>query len=206
MQSLAKSSTSFTRKNAEDGRVTSAAKTGFTRLFRHAVEEGLHQEVEGWSIPLGEPDLWQQCSHLMMSCLCTFDFRAFITVHFNHDKVTHQYVSDIIGHSRGRETISQLVNGFFLERTNVISGFLKRELTNQYLHLGVSAPDILSRNAIKHHQHLHHSFNIFLAASHLGSGINFPCGFYLSPFGVLDYAYAEQSNTEKVETGSFEFF
>ena len=206
MKSLVKSSINFAHENVEGGEVTPAAETGFTNLFEHSVEEALNQETEGWSIEEGEPDLWKQSSHLMMSCLCAFNFRAFATIHFNHDKPTHHYVTNLIGHGGGEESVDELVNGFFLERTNLVVGFVKRELGKKYLHLGVSAPDILSRDAIKHHQTLNHSLNIFLAASHLGSGINFPCGLYLSPYGVLDYSYSREHDHEELDTGSLEFF
>ncbi|MBI5751107.1 MAG: hypothetical protein HZA59_03030 [Hydrogenophilales bacterium] len=186
--------------------ISQRAKTGFENLLHRCLEESLRTEVHpAWQMqPVAEPDDIR-VQRFMMLTLSSYDFRLMLLLHFSCEEASMKYVADSLTLGAAELPLSRYCD-YIAEIGNNFCGALKRELVQYFPHLGMSTPNQLGRESLKHVKSwpIDHDMHIKAQSE---EGAEFYGSLYVSSFGELDFDLVQQpKNEESVEMGTLELF
>jgi hypothetical protein len=186
--------------------ISPRAKTGFENLLHRCLEESLRTEAHAaWQLePGAEPDDIK-VQRFMMLTVSSYDFRLMVLLHFSCDEASMKYVADSLKLGAAELPLTRYYD-FIAEVGNNFCGAFKRELGHYFPHLGMSTPNQLGRESLKHVKSWPIDHEIHIKA-HSEEGAEFCGSLYVSSFGELDFDLVQQSKSEEiVEMGALELF
>ncbi len=186
--------------------ISQRAKNGFEKLLHRCLEESLRTDAHpAWQMqPVTEPEDMKVQRFIMLT-VSSYDFRLMVLLHFSCDEVSTKYVADSLRLGSAELTMTRF-HDFLAEVGNNYCGTFKRELGQYFPHLGMSTPNQLGRESLKHVKSwpIDHEVHVKAQAE---EGAEFYGSLYVSSFGELDFDLVQQSENEaKEEMGALELF
>jgi len=129
-------------------------------------------------------------------------FRILVCMHFNLDDRLVQLVTSGLNEKSTNLEKSKIYD-YLSEVGNVFCGALKRELQKAVPSLGMSTPNILSKDSLKYVDSLKVDIE-GKSVINSDSGVLFYASYYLSAYGDLDYTSSMVE--ESVDSGELELF
>jgi hypothetical protein len=194
--------------------ITERAKMSFDTIFPRCMEEALSSDAhQNWDIQaVSEKDI--TAKQFIMLTVSSYEFRLIVLFHFSSDATSRQYVLDVLNkYAKDNEkvlstdlTVSKYYD-FLSELGNLMCGVLKREIFQFYPHLGLSTPNILTKDSQQYVNGSPIDHAIHMKAS-TDDDIEFYGSIYVSSSGTLDFdpAAAINKSAEVVDTGALELF
>lgn len=186
--------------------ISQRAKTGFENLLQGCLEESLRtEEHPTWQMqPAAEPNDTGVLRFILLT-VSSYDFRLMVLLHFSCDAASTKYVADRLKLGCAELPLTRYYD-FLAEIGNNFCGAFKRELGQYFPHLGMSTPNQLGRESLKHVKSWPIDHEVHIKA-HAEEGAEFYGSLYVSSFGELDFDLVRQTKTEEtVEMGALELF
>ena len=131
-------------------------------------------------------------------------FRIIVLVHFTNNESSRSFVSDALKIGQNGMSDLQLYD-FLGELGNSFCGALKRDLGKTVPHLGMSTPNVLSKDCLKYMQSLKIDHEMH-ASAEVDGNILFCASAYLSADQALHYEIKSNHEQEETDSGELEFF
>jgi hypothetical protein len=131
-------------------------------------------------------------------------FRILIFLHYKNDEQLKKILLQALNEKQTNLEQSKVYD-YLCEVGNVFCGALKREVQKAVASLGMSTPNILSREAINYVQETRIDLQGFAGVSKQGSP-TFYASYYLSAYGDLEYSSDSTVIEDEVDSGELEFF
>ncbi len=186
--------------------ISQRAKSGFENLLHRCLEESLRTEAHSvWRMePVAEPDDINAQRFFMLT-VSSYDFRLMVLLHFSSDEASTKYVADSLKLGSTELPLTRY-HDYLAEVGNNFCGAFKRELGQYFPHLGMSTPNQLGRESLKHVKSwpIDHDIHIKALSE---EGAEFYGSLYVSSFGELDFDLVLQPKSEEAaEMGALELF
>lgn len=186
--------------------ISQRAKTGFENILHRCLQESLRTEAHPtWQLqPVTEENVIGVQRFIMLT-ISSYDFRLVVLLHFSCNEASNRYVADSLRQASSELPLT-LYNDFLAEVGNTFCGAFKRELGHYVSHLGMSTPNQLDRESLKHVKSwpTDHDMHIHAQAE---AGAEFYGSLYVSSFGELDFEFIQQAKNEAIaEVGALELF
>ena len=186
--------------------ISQRAKTGFESLLNRCLEDSLRTEAHpNWKMaPVTEPNEIGMQRFIMLT-VSSYDFRLMVLLHFSYDEASTQYVADSLKLGAAELPQTQYYD-FLAEVGNNFCGSFKRELGQYFPYLGMSTPNQLGWESLKHVKSWPIDHDIHIKAQ-TEEGTQFYGSLYVSSFGELDFDLIQQPKSDEVvEMGALELF
>lgn len=186
--------------------ITPRAINGLDRLLASCLENSLKTEGHtNWRLESTAEPGGSDLPNFIMLTVSSYDFQLLVLLHFSCDAASMGYVADAIKVAPAELELSRY-HDFLSEVGNTFCGAFKRELGHYFPHLGMSTPNLLSRESLKHLKEWSIDHESHLRA-HDGDGVEFYGSLYVSTDGQLDFNFQESRKEEQVvDTGALELF
>lgn len=96
-----------------------------------------------------------------MMTISSFNFRLLFSLHYHLDEKTRQYFLSVFKDSSEINSEEKL-HEYILEYTNMNCGALKRNLSNAFPFLGMSTPEKMQSDCLKHSLGMDYDYHIFV--------------------------------------------
>jgi hypothetical protein len=186
--------------------VSQDAKNSFNSLLNLCLQEALRSEaVSAWNLRSISNDDEITGSEIYMLTISSYEFRIFLILHFDNDKMVRNYVANAIKVTPENMT-EQRFYDYLGEVGNAFCGVFKRELGKYFPHLGMSTPNHLESISLKHLDTWSFDYDSHLKAS-AGDDLTFFGSVYVTAFGDIDFRVKNtKSVNDDVQTGALELF
>lgn len=186
--------------------ITRRAIDGLDRLLTRCLENSLKTEGHSnWRLEsiAAPPDVGTP--HFIMLTVSSYDFQLLVLLHFASDTVSKAYVADAIKVAPAELEVARYQD-FICEIGNTFCGAFKRELGQYFPYLGMSTPNLLERESLKHLRDWSIDHQSHLKAQS-GDGVAFYGSLYVTTDGELDFNFQEAAKeAQAVDTGALELF
>jgi len=186
--------------------VSQDARNGFDNLLNLCLLESLRTEDHSdWTLRSVTGDDEVVGKEVYMLTISSYDFRIFLIMHFNNDQKIRNYVASAI--KVAPENLNeQRLYDFLGEVGNAFCGVYKRELGKYFPHLGMSTPNRLSSDSLRHLESWKFDHSHHLKAT-AGDDLKLFGSVYVSAYGDLDFRVKNNSSiNDDVQTGALELF
>lgn len=185
--------------------ISQRAKNGLEHLLHRSLEESVRTELHtSWQLQLVAEPNETSAQRFIMLTLSSYDFRMLVLLHFSTEEASVKYAADSLKLSV-TEFPEARYHDFLAELSNNFCGAFKRELCQYFPHLGMSTPNQLDWESLKHVKSWPVDHEIHIKANDEG-GAEFHGSLYVSSFGELDFEMTQQPTEEIEETGALELF
>jgi len=183
------------------------SKSALNTLLSNCLNESLKTEgYPSWTInPIDSVDEIITTEFTMLT-VSSYDFRIFVILHSNDDTPTMQYASDALN-----VDLSQLSaathRDFIGELGNRFCGAFKRHLGPCFPHMGMSTPNRLHNESLKHLKNLSFSYDTHVGACSGNGSARFYASLFISLYDKANFSLDSLSKAEEqVEVGALELF
>lgn len=186
--------------------ISQSAKYGLGNLLNRCLEDSLRTESHpSWQLQTVDEPCDAGVQRFIMLTVSSYDFRLLVLLHFASDDATARYVADSLKLGSAELPISQY-HDYLAEVSNNFCGAFKRELGPYFPHLGMSTPNQLGRESLKHVKSWPIDHELHIKAQE-ADGATFYGSLYVASFGELDFELVQQVQSEDtVEVGALELF
>jgi len=186
--------------------ISDRAKTGFNSILSRSLDEALRSEAHPtWKMRTSVKAADVTSPHGIMLTISSYGFRLIVVMHFSASKASVRYVADTLRVGSG-ELAKSRYDDFVSEISNNFCGVVKRELSAHYPHLGMSTPNRLDKESLRHVNAWHIDHEAHVKAQN-DDGAEFYGSLFVSSFADMDFdpksAAAEE---EQVDAGALEMF
>lgn len=186
--------------------ISERAKAGFNSMMTRSLEEALRNEAHPtWKIKASIKANDIPAPHGIMLTISSYGFRLIVVLYFSGSKASMRYVADTLRLGSG-ELAKSRYDDYISEIGNNLCGVVKRELSAFFPHLGMSTPNRLDKDSLRHVRAwpIDHEAH---AKAQNEDGAEFYGSIFVSAFGDLDFdPQGETAGAEQVDSGALELF
>ncbi len=182
------------------------AKDSLAKLLADSLEESLKTDsYASWTLqPLTNPEQVAAPEFTMLT-ISSYDFRIFVLLHSTCSAPSLRYAADAL-----RMPLEQLTTAryydFLGELGNRFCGAFKRDLGSCFPHMGMSTPNRLRKESLKHLKSLSFSYDTHVSAQ-ANEETTFCASLFVSVYSTREFRLDKlQKVEEPVEAGALELF
>lgn len=185
--------------------ISDRAKTGFNSMLQRSLDETLKSEAHPtWTLKSAVKAVDILAPHGIMLTISSYSFRLIVVLHFSSSKASMRYVADTLRIGSG-ELAKARYDDFVSEISNNFCGVIKRELSTYFPHLGMSTPNRLDKESLKHVKAWPIDHESHVKAQN-DDGAEFFGSLFVSSFGDLDFDPKSVAVEDEVDSGALEMF
>lgn len=186
--------------------VPQAAKSALEKMMMCCLAESLKTEAyASWTVqPLVKSEDIAAKEFTMLT-ISSYDFRMFVLLHSTCSAPSMRYAADALKMPQDQLTTARYYD-FLGELGNRFCGAFKRDLAYNFPHMGMSTPNRMRGESLKHIKAL-----AFASETHINASANDDAGFYaslyVSFYGTREFRLDNLPKAERqVEVGALEMF
>ncbi len=182
------------------------SKDSLAKLLTSCLEESLKiNAYEAWDVQILTNPEQVAGTEFTMLTISSYDFRIFVLLHSSCNKPSMRYAAEAL-----RMPVEQLTTeryyDFLGELGNRFCGAFKRDLGNSFQHMGMSTPNRLRHESLKHIKSLSLAHDIHVSAQ-ANEDTAFWASIYVSIYGAREFRLETVSKVEEqTEGGALELF
>ena len=183
-----------------------AAKDALTKLLADSLEESLKTtSYASWTLQtVTNPDHVVAPEFTMLT-ISSYDFRIFVLLHSSCSPASMRYAADALSMPQDQLTTARYYD-FVGELGNRFCGAFKRDLGRCFPHMGMSTPNRLRSESLKHLKNLAFANDIHVSAQ-ADEQATFSASLFVSIYGAREFRLDNLRKVEEqVEVGSLELF
>lgn len=183
-----------------------AAKESLIKLLTGSLEESLKTDAyASWTLQtLTNPEQVVAPEFTMLT-ISSYDFRIFVLLHSTCSAPSMRYAADALRMPLEQLTTTRYYD-FIGELGNRFCGAFKRDLGGYFPHMGMSTPNRLRSESLKHLKNLSPAYDIHVSAQ-ASKETTFSASIYVSVYGTREFRLDKlQQAAEKVDAGALEMF
>lgn len=183
-----------------------SAKDSLTKLLTDSLEESLKTEnYSAWTLTTLINIEQVTAPEFTMLTISSYDFRIFVLLHSTCSAPSMRYAADALKMPLEQLTTTRYYD-FLGELGNRFCGAFKRDLGGFFPHMGMSTPNRLRSESLKHLKNLSLAYDIHVSAQ-ASEETTFYASLYVSVYGDREFRMDKLNNTEEqVEVGALELF
>jgi len=182
------------------------SKIALANLLKKCLAESLRTDAyPTWTLQTLESADEIVAPEFTMLTVSSYDFRMYVLLHSSCDPASMRYAADAL--QMGAEQLSTIRHYDFLgELGNRFCGAFKRELGSCFPHTGMSTPNRLGNESLKHLRNSPCSSDTHVSAR-ADDGTTFFASLFVSVYGTQQFRLDNLSKVEEqVEVGALELF
>lgn len=182
------------------------AKDALTKLLSGSLEEILKTETYStWALQtLTSPDQVVAPEFTMLT-ISSYDFRIFVLLHSSCSAPSMRYAANALQMPLEQLTTPRYYD-FLGELGNRLCGAFKRDLGNCFPHMGMSTPNRMRNESLKHLKNLSLAHDIHISAKASEEAI-FCASLYVSMYGTRVFRLDNLPKAKKqIDAGALELF
>jgi len=186
--------------------IPQAAKNALVSMLTRCLEESLRTDAYStWTLQAVNNPEQIGAQEFTMLTISSYDFRMFVLLHSSCSAPSMRYASDALGMSHEQITPMRYYD-FLGELGNRFCGAFKRDLGNCFPHMGMSTPNRMRSESLKHLKNLSFAYDTHVnARAH--NEANFCASLYVSFYGKREFRVDDVPKVEaQAEIGALELF
>lgn len=182
------------------------AKDALTKLLTGSLEETLKTEAySAWALQTLTSADQVVAPEFIMLTISSYDFRIFVLLHSSCSGPSMRYAADAL-HMPLEQLTTPRYYDFMGELGNRFCGAFKRDLSHCFPHMGMSTPNRLRSESLKHLKSLSLAYDIHISAK-ASEEATFCASLYVSVYGTREFRLDNLPKAkEQIEGGALELF
>ena len=183
-----------------------AAKDALAKLLADSLEESLKTDAyASWTLKtLTNPDQVVAPEFTMLT-ISSYDFRIFVLLHSSCSPASMRYAANALSMPLEQLTTARYYD-FLGELGNRFCGAFKRDLGYCFPHMGMSTPNRMRSESLKHLKNLSFAYDIHVSAQ-ASEEAAFSASLFVSVYGTREFRLDNLRKVEaQAETGALELF
>lgn len=188
------------------GSVSQSAKDDLSRLLTHCLQSSLVSDgYSNWTLqPLAQAEEYP-AQEFMMLTISSYDFRMFVLLHWTISPASLRYAAAALKMQRDQLTTERYYD-FLGELGNRFCGAFKRDLGASFPYTGMSTPNRLRRESLKHVKNLSGTYETHINAK-AHDDTSFCASLYVSNYSPNDFKLKTVPQAQpQNEVGELELF
>lgn len=186
--------------------VPQAAKQALASMLSHCLEEALKTEnYAAWAVQAQANPEENAAQEFTMLTISSYDFRMFVLLHASCNTPSMRYAADALRIPQEQLTTARYYD-FLGELGNRFCGAFKRDLGNSFPHMGMSTPNRMRGESLKHIKSLSFAYDTHINAR-ADDATHFSASLYASFYGTREVRLDNLPKVkEQSEVGALELF
>lgn len=185
--------------------IPESAKSTLATMLNRCLEECLRSDgYASWTLQPVESTDEITAEEFNMLTISSYDFRMFVLLHSSRSAPALRYAADALQLSQDQITPSRYYD-FLGELGNRFCGAFKRDLGASFPYTGMSTPNRLLRESLKHLKNITHACDMHVRAR-ADDATCFYASLYVSSYSAAEFRIDLPKLEEHTESGELELF